>query len=267
MSRKAKQQASKRPSTPPSPSATPISDPPLQSLSSSAPVVLMPEPEEVERHVERISSLRIAPSAKSPLELLALLFQHISTWIATRHGAVNAATNRRFQMSPESRTGMMSMLRQTRYVHALEFSRATRLGLLPGSVQLMSSVVGAHTRFGSEMIGAQLAQALSKMSSNDLFLLLEYTHNLLLTLTKPTHPDVLEKVATFAADEERRERQNLLFRPVKAKESTEAAAGGASSSSSSAQLAASATASGETSGGGGGGGKKKQKGKQLLFQR
>lgn len=257
--------ASYRAPSPPSPSSSPMFDPPLPSSSANASAAaVMPEPEELERHVERLSSLRVAPSAKASLELLALLFQNVSTLIATRHGAVNAPTNRRHQMSEQSRASLMSMMRQTRWSHALEFSRAARLGLMPNSVQLLSSVAGMYTRFGSDkaLVNDMMAQSLSGMGSSELFLLLEYTHQLLIQLTKPTHPDLKELQSSFAADEERRQRQNEQFkgRSIKQPEATTTATREDIFERPSAASSSSANDDAPS------GGKKQKKQKQLLFK-
>ena len=252
-----RKQKARRPATPPSDDeALPISDPPLQSSSSaSGPVVSLPEPSELESHVGRISALRIAPREKSSLELLALIFQHVSSLIQSRHGAVNSVPNRRFHMGEQARQGLAALMKQTRWGHALEFSRAARFGLLPASVTLLNSVAGMHSRFGSELLGEQLASTLSKLSSPELFLLLEYTHALLLQLTKPSHPDLKEMQASFAADEARRAKQNEQFKGVPIKDNAPGANG----------AGAEATPESSSGGGGGGGGQKK-KGKQLLYR-
>lgn len=259
-----KQKVPRRPATPPSDDdAAPISDPPLQSSSSSSgPVVVLPEPSELESHVLRISALRIAPREKSSLELLALIFQHLSSLIQSRHGAVNSAANRRFHMGEQARQGLTSLMKQTRFGHALEFSRAARLGLLPGSVTLLNGVVGMHSRFGGELLGEQLASTLAKLSSSELFLMLEYTHAVLVQLTKPSHPDLKELQASFAADEARRAQQNEQFKGVPIKEAPAAGAGAEATS----WRSNAAADGGEDAASGGGGGGKKKKGKQLLYR-
>jgi len=250
----------------PSPSPSRDYDPPLQSASATASVQL-PDSDEVEQHVLRISSLRVAPAAKAPLELLALLFQHVCALIEQRHGAINAPANRRHLMSEQARLSLNAMLRQTRWVHALEFSRASRLGLTPGSVQVLGGLAGRYSRYGGDLGGEQCLQVLSSMSAPELFLLLEYLHGVLMQLTKPTHPDLREAEAAFAAYEERRQRQNEMFKgrqvkPLQRDEDKPAAAAAEDlyerPGAASAAAAASAPSDGPS--------KKQKKQKVLLFR-
>jgi hypothetical protein len=264
-----------------SPSPTlPEYDPPLQASASASGAHVLPDLDELENHVLRISALRIAPAAKSPLELLALLFQHVCLMIQQRcGGSINAPANRRHQMGEQARQSLQSMLRQTRWVHALEFSRAARLGLTPSSVQLLSGVAGMYTRYGAELGGDHCVQALSSMSAPELFLLLEYLHGLLTQLTKASHPDLREAEAAFAADEERRQRQNEQFggRQVKqlkrdGDDGPAAAAdtlkwdGAGAKEDLYERPSASSSAAASSSGEGGGGPKKGKKQKVLLFK-
>ena len=74
------------------------------------------------------------------------------------------------------------------------------------------------------MVGDMISQSLRGMSSNELFLLVEWIHSVLIQLTKPTHPDVREMTAAFEKDEERRAKQSEQFKGVPIAASSNAAA-------------------------------------------
>jgi hypothetical protein len=132
---------------------------------------------------------------------------------------------------------------------------------MPNSVQLLSSVAGMYARFGSDqtLVNDMMSQSLAGMGSSELFLLLEYTHQLLLQLTKPSHPDLKQLESAFAADEERRQRQNEQFKGRSIKQTETAREDIFERSSAAATSSASADDSSS-------GGKKQKKQKQLLFK-
>jgi len=107
-------------------------------------------------------------------------------------------------------------------------------------------------------VNDMMSQSLAGMGSSELFLLLEYTHQLLLQLTKPSHPDLKQLESAFAADEERRQRQNEQFkgRSIKQTETPREDIFDRSSA------ATSSAATDDSSSGG----KKQKKQKQLLFK-
>lgn len=235
-------------------------NPPLPSSSPSQGGVTLPDPSTLDLHLSTIDALRIPAPAKSKLQFLAMLFHEVHRLIEQRHGDLNAPSNRRFQLSAESRTIMANLMRQTRFQHVWEFTRIARFGLTPSSNQSLNGATAAYTRYGGELLGDSLPQSLRGLSSNELFLLVEYLHQLLTQLTKSAHPDLKEMQASFEKDEARRAAQNDQFRGVPI------AANAAATRNDDIFERNSAAASSSSSSAGGEATKKKAKGKQLLFK-
>jgi len=195
------------------------------------------------------------------LELLATVFEVVISVIVRRHGSTNAPTNRRLFMSVDARSTMQQLIKHTRLHQVFEWTRLARCGLLPASISSLNQSIALCTRFGStaSSIGMDaLNKSIHSLSSQELFLLLEYVDGTLRQCTKDNHPDIKELKAKWEEEQRRKEEQAKMFRGVPLTSSS-------SSSSNNKQETATAHAGSDESGSGGGGGKKKQKKKQLLL--